>query len=435
MWGANAILGVAAAILLLLNHREAAFDPLDPKHYLGWLPRIRRRTMAPPQERPRVALRVPPSSRFRLPGLLDRYVARQYLGFLALIVGGFWSISLLAHFLDLFDDIQQNRVKGYVVVHYYTFFAPAFLHLVAPVAFLVATLTTFGVLSRRNEITAMKAGGISVYRATVPAVFLGLLGCLGLFVLGEYILPHTNKVAARDFDVIKGRPPKRSTYLERRWIRGEDGRLYNYDFMEERTYKAGPAEPERHEVSLHRLAVFDIDPQTWDLRERIYAARARWNGVTYDLEQGWRRSFGAEARFRAFEEIRTREVEPPGYFKREEPESDMLAYADLKRHIAGLEELGVDVVKLKVQLHKKLALPAVSLVMTIIGIPFAFVVGRRGALYGIGLSVIIAIVYWACLGIFEAMGNHAMLPAPLAAWAPNLLFAAAGLYLMLTLDT
>jgi lipopolysaccharide export LptBFGC system permease protein LptF len=73
--------------------------------------------------------------------------------------------------------------------------------------------------------------------------------------------------------------------------------------------------------------------------------------------------------------------------------------------------------------------------MTLIGVPFAFVVGRKGALYGIGLSIVIAIVYWGCLGIFEALGSNALLPSLLAAWAPNLLFGAAGLYLMLRLET
>ncbi len=73
--------------------------------------------------------------------------------------------------------------------------------------------------------------------------------------------------------------------------------------------------------------------------------------------------------------------------------------------------------------------------MTLIGIPFSFVVARRGALYGIGVSIVIGIVYWACLGIFEALGKNALLAPVLAAWAPNLLFTAAGLYLMFTLDT
>ena len=87
------------------------------------------------------------------------------------------------------------------------------------------------------------------------------------------------------------------------------------------------------------------------------------------------------------------------------------------------------------QLHRKLAFPIVCVVMTLIGIPFAFVVARRGALYGIASAILIAIVYWACMAIFDALGNNAPLPPLLAAWAPNLLFGATGLYLMFTLET
>jgi lipopolysaccharide export LptBFGC system permease protein LptF len=77
----------------------------------------------------------------------------------------------------------------------------------------------------------------------------------------------------------------------------------------------------------------------------------------------------------------------------------------------------------------------VGVIMTLLGIPFSFVVARRGALYGIGISIVIGIVYWAFLGTFEALGNNAALPPSLAAWAPNLVFGSIGLYLLLTLDT
>jgi lipopolysaccharide export LptBFGC system permease protein LptF len=110
-------------------------------------------------------------------------------------------------------------------------------------------------------------------------------------------------------------------------------------------------------------------------------------------------------------------------------------FGELRRHIASVEAMGFDAIPLRVQMNRKLSFPMVGLVMTLLGIPFSFVVARRGALYGIGLSIIIAIVYWACLGIFEALGNNAILPPTLASWAPNLLFGATGLYLLLTLET
>jgi len=421
MWGANFVLGGVGVGLLYLNHREAAFDPLDISHYAAWLPRIRRARRLPDvvrqqAPRPRLLIRIPRWSP-SIPRLLDRYIARQYLEYLALVMISFWAIFVLAEFLDLFDDIQHNKVKGKVVFHYYMFHAPFVLNLVAPVSILVTTLITFGVLSRRNEITAMKAGGISVYRATLPAVAMGVLGSLALFGLGEVVLPRANRVAAHDFNIIKGRPPQTSSYLERRWILGSDGRIYNYDYMAE-----GPGE---EQITLNGLSVYDIDPESWVLTDRLHASRATWAGLAYDLDKGWRRSFGRQPRFRAFAATRTREIEPPSYFRREQQEPETLNYAQLRSHIASIEALGLDVVRLQVQLHRKLAFPALGVVMTLIG----------GALYGVAISIVVAILYWACLGVFEALGNHALLTPLLAAWAPNLLFSIAGLYMLFTLET
>ena len=105
------------------------------------------------------------------------------------------------------------------------------LHLVAPVAVLVAVLVTFGILTRRNEITAMKAGGLSVYRIAAPLMVMGLLASATLFAMQEFVLPSTNRIADQDFNVIKGRPPQSSSLLDRRWILASDGRFYNYDYL------------------------------------------------------------------------------------------------------------------------------------------------------------------------------------------------------------
>jgi LPS export ABC transporter permease LptG/LPS export ABC transporter permease LptF len=428
MWSANLVLGAIALILLVLNHREAAFDPLDPSHYRALVPRIRKKVPRPravPKAGPRrvVVLRIP-RVHLPIPGILDRYIARAYLGKFALVVIAFWSLFVLVSFMDLFDDIQVNKVKGIVVLHYFAFYSPQIIHLMTPVAVLVCVLVTFGVLSRRNEITAMKAAGISVYRVTLPALALAALGAGAMFAASEYVLPPMNRVKERDFNVIKGRPPTSASLLERRWVLGSDNRLYHYDYMQTKP-----------ELTLYNLSVFDIDPKRWDLRDRLHAARAAWNGVGYDLERGWRRTFGAEAAFRTFDDTRSREIEPPSYFEQEKQEADTLRFAELREHIDALEALGLDVVALQVKLHAKVAFPFVCVVMTLLGIPFAFVVARRGALYGIGLSILIAIVYWASLHIFDALGSSAVLPPMLAAWAPNLAFGAAGLYMMLTLET
>jgi LPS export ABC transporter permease LptG len=361
----------------------------------------------------------------------------------------FISIYVLAEFMDLFDDIQQNRVKGRDVFHYYAFHLPQIVFTVAPIGVLVSVLVTLGVLARRNEITAMKAGGISLYRAAGPVIGMGLLMSGLLYAFQEYVLPETNKVAAMDFNVIKGRPPQSSDQFDRRWILASDSRFYNYDYLVERDSPRRPGLAEggqRQEFALYGFSIYDIDPEIWDLRERVRVNRAAWNPAsrTYDLERGWRRSMGEHPAFHEFDVETVRasgggapggEIEPPPYFKREDRPSDTMRFRELAGHISSLRSRGFDVAKLQVQLHRKLAFPMVGVIMTLLGIPFSFVVARRGALYGIGISIVIGIVYWALLETFVALGNNAALPPALAAWAPNLIFGSIGLYLLLTLDT
>ena len=456
MWGANIVMGAIAIILLILNLREAAFDPLDPRHYLMWLPKVKRRHMARgatseaasgAPDRAVVLVRIPRLT-LRFPSLLDRYIARAWIGHFGLILLAFLSIFVLADFMELFDDIQHNHVKGKVVFHYYVFFLFQIAFLVAPVAVLVSTLVTLGILARRNEITAMKAGGISLYRVAGPVIGMGLLSSLLLYGMQEFVLPETNKAATMDRNIIKGRPPQSSDQFDRRWILASDGRFYNYDYLVERKgprVPGNPTAPRPIEFTLYGFSIYDIDQDNWKLKSVVHANRAVWSPEdrTYDLERGWRRATDERASFHTFALERVRaldgepggEIELPSYFKREDRPSDTMGFWELRDHIISLETRAFDVTKLKVQLHRKLAFPTVGVIMTLLGIPFSFVVARRGALYGIGVSIVIGIVYWACLGVFEALGNNALLPAMLAAWAPNLIFGSAGLYLLLTLDT
>ncbi len=457
MWGANIVLGLIAGALLWLNHREAAFDPLDPAHYLAWVPRVKRRraerepaaVAEPLGRRPRavVVVRVPRLS-LRFPSLLDRYIARSWLSNVALVLLAFCAIFFLGELMDLIDDIQQHKVKGRIIVLYYVYHIWQIAFTVAPIAILVGVLVTLGILARRNEITAMKAGGISIYRAAGPVLGMGLLSSVLLYGMQEWVLPRTNKVAATHKNVIKGRPAQSSDQFDRRWVLASDDRFYNFEYIVERDTPMGRglAEPAAGgEFAVYGFSIYDVDPGAWELRERMFASRAGWNPAAraYELESGWRRGTGARPSFQTFRTQRVRaigldpggEIEPPAYFKREEKPSDTMGFGELRAYIASLEARGFDVAKLRVQLQRKVAFPMVGLVMTLLAVPFSFVVARRGALYGIGIAIVIAIVYWAVLGIFEALGNSALLHPALAAWAPNLLFGAAGLYMIFTLET
>jgi hypothetical protein len=110
-------------------------------------------------------------------------------------------------------------------------------------------------------------------------------------------------------------------------------------------------------------------------------------------------------------------------------------FGELKHYIDGLRASGQDVREHEVALYRKVAFPFVTLVMSLIGVPFAVTTGRRGAMYGVGVGIVLALVYWTMISVFAAFGAGGLMPPMMAAWAPNALFGAAAVYLLLTVRT
>ena len=109
--------------------------------------------------------------------------------------------------------------------------------------------------------------------------------------------------------------------------------------------------------------------------------------------------------------------------------------AELGTEIRQLEQRGYDTTRLRVQYHAKWARPWSPLVMVLLGLPFAFKVGRRGSMYGVGVSLLLVLIYWGTFALFNALGLETLLDPLFAAWAPNVLFALIGGYLMLYIKT
>jgi LPS export ABC transporter permease LptG len=329
---------------------------------------------------------------------------------------------------ELIGDILRNHISPMVVGAYLLNVSPFFIYNIAPLSILLAVLITFGLMQRSNEITAMKATGISLYRIIVPVLITSMFLALGLFFFDHFYLPHTNKRQDALRNRIKGKPPQ--TYLnpDRKWIFGQQSTIYYYQFFDSDRDQFG------------NLFVFQFDPATFRLTHRIYAERANWDDrlARWVCTQGWERNLQGSA----IENYRTFDVstfaamtESPGYFKKEVKQSSEMNYEELQHYIHDLQGSGFDVVRLKVQLQKKFAYPAIALVMAVLAIPFSVSSARRGAVAGIAVAVGIALVYTTVSSLFEAMGNISQLPPMLAAWSPDIIFALLGGYLILKVPT
>jgi len=364
----------------------------------------------------------------RFPTILDDYVLRGFVLYLAMIVAAFLMLLLVFTLFELLGDIMRNQVSPLTVGEYLLNVAPFFLYTTTPLSMLLAVLVTFGLLQRSNEITAIKATGISLYRIVIPVLISSMLVAGVLFLSDQFYLPYTNKRQDALRNQIKGKPAQ--TYLrpDRKWIFGQHSDIYYYQFFD----------PDRDVFG--GVSVFQFDPHSFQITHRIDADRAHWSAPMgrWVYEQGWERSLNGSAHVsdRKFDVATYPELsEAPAYFKKEIKQSSEMNYDELRRYIHDLEESGFDVVRLRVQLQKKIAYPLITLVMAVLAIPFALSAGKRSAVAGLATAIGIGVVYWTISGLFEAMGNLSQLPPAVAAWSPDLVFGFIGGYLILRMPT
>ena len=440
MWAANVILALAGLALLPsmeMYRRESIALPFAGR--LGVLWRLLRRRKAKfraavphgeigavrAENGAAAAESIPSSS--SVPTIVDLYVLRRFLFYFVVVMAAFIFLFEIFTFFELAEDIRRHNIPFMTVVNYFRFLIPYSLYQFTPLGALVGVLVTFGVLSKNNELVAFKASGISLYRIAIPLLLAGLFLAGTLLVLDETYLPYANQRQDALRNQIKGRPPQTYTRPQR-WIFGENAKVYNYDVFNPKQNLFGG------------LSVIELDPATFHMRRRVFANRARWleEEKTWALESGWVREFtdGIVSNYQPFTVTSLPElVEPPSYFNREVIQASQMSWRDLRRYIDGLHNAGFDVSSLTVQWHRKLAYPLIAPISMMLAIPFAILVGSRGAIGGVALGIGIGIAYWAVAALLEAMGGIGQLPTMLAAWSPDLIFFFFALYFLFKMPT
>ncbi|HZP49176.1 MAG TPA: LptF/LptG family permease [Vicinamibacterales bacterium] len=366
------------------------------------------------------------------PQLLDLYVIRQYVGVIGVSFLALLGVFYISTFIDLVPHLMRGRATTATLMQYFYWQTPQYVYFIIPLTVLVGTLVTIGMLTKSSELIVMRACGVSLYRSAVPILIFGLV-CSGvLFELEEHVLAVSNREAIRLNAILRNFPMQGFNLLDRRWLVGRNGDIYQYDLFD----------PQANRFT--RFTMYRADAPTWRLTRVVYAAVVTRTDHHWLARNGWDRVFSAppsrntgstKVAYTPFAE-RTLEFEPPEFFKAEEPDADRMNYGELKGYITLLQSSGsMNVVKYIVDLQRKIAFPFVSLIMTLLAIPFAVTTGRRGAMYGIGAGLVLALVYWTMLSVFGALGAGGWISPVLAAWAPNILFGTAAVYLLLTVRT
>jgi len=353
--------------------------------------------------------------------IMDRHLARAFLLTLLKVTV---SLVLLVVLID-FLTRQQSKIGRYdfpihVLGTYYLTFVPTILfsYQVAAMAVLVSGLMVFGRAAQNNEVTALLAGGVGLWRLARAPILLALCAAFAAFGIEETLGTRAAALADRiEREHFRRFEADSSTGVS--WTRLGDGWTCH-------TLAFNRAALTGQDVYLHRS-----EGRVW---EHIEANRIYWDpdARAWVLEDGWRLRFDAEKVEELKERItqaRAPFTEPPEMlFALDQPsegKSVGVLAADLRR----AERLGIPTGRHWVDYHARFARPALCFVMVLLAIPFAIRLRRGGVAIGFGLSLAVGLAYITLFYVCLGLGTIGKLSPLAAAWLPTALFLAAGVVL------
>ncbi|MBU6281543.1 LPS export ABC transporter permease LptG [bacterium] len=352
------------------------------------------------------------------------YLLAEFGRSLLLCLAGFIAIYLCVDFFERFASFLSHGASVGLILLYFLLKIPRILTEIMPVAVLAATLLGLGALARRNELMAMRACGISL--AQIAAPVLG--ACLAISVLmlawNEWVVPAT-ALRAHQVERVKIRKKQvRSHFNEFEiWYHGLRAftNIDRFDAKQDR---------------VHGLRRYEFDDD-FHLRRIVTAPLAKWTG------ERWVATDAVEVLFGPTGDLETKPLPPDDLGLVETPEDlgaayrepEELSYRELRREIADLEKKGIDTTDSRVGLMLKLSVPFVSLVMAMIALPLAVRRSRQaGVAANVGTALVVGFSFWVVLAFATSLGKSGVLPPAVAAWSPNLIFAAIGAIFFLGSD-
>ena len=360
--------------------------------------------------------------------LLDRYLFRELLTPLAYCLGGFLIFWISYDLFTELGELQDRKMHLLDILEYVAAMTPEFLVMILPIALLLALLYTLANHARHNEITAMRAAGVSLGRVCMPYFLVGFIASLVLFVLNEGVVPHStdwaNRIRTRhvqkpgDVDFTEHFHDFGNARAHRQW-HFDEYRVRTGEMIVPRVSWTLP-DGRWRQVQAHR-AVFTNG--VWIFFNANEYSQLVTNGdlvptlstnvlVLPELDET-PRQIQSEIKIINDQNFRSSR-------KSDIPLIDLWEYERLH------PDLRPD---LETKLQGRLAAPWTCLVVVFIAIPFGTASGRRNLFMGVAGSLFICFTFFIVQSVGLALGMGGHLPPWLAAWFPNLLFATTGLAL------
>lgn len=363
--------------------------------------------------------------------LLDRYQLRELTVIFCYCLAGILVFWLSFELLGEVDELRRRNLAFAGMLLYLWHRLPLYLLLQIPVALLLSMLYVLTQHVRHNELIAMRAAGLSLWRISVPYLAMGVFLSLAMLALNEYAVPDA---AARADAVLTG-----GTDLDGGWKRNLNFR----DAETGRTWSLEGFQPATTELRGAHIQWRSSDGG----KEELIAEHGRWENDAWLFEKVTRFVFppgkeGEVLQFHTNRVVVSDFPETPAHLRSEVKISrllgsskksrqvqlslrEILTYRELHRHLSPRFEA-----LLGTWFHDRLASPWTCLVVVLIAIPAGAGSGRRNVFVGVAATVFLAFAFFVVKEFSLALGYGSYVAPWLAAWVPNLVFGAVGLLAM-----
>jgi lipopolysaccharide export system permease protein len=354
--------------------------------------------------------------------IITRYITREFLKLFLLCLITCVALFFVIDFsVQYIENLEKYNPPFLLSLAACLFKLPQMFYWLFPVATLLATFLTLALFSRNNEITAMKASGISAYSIVTPLLVASVCIMVISFCNQELALPAASQKAKYIENIqIKQKKGRRLLKQDRFWYRTEDA-ICNIELFEHNTN------------TLYGITVFYFS-DGFTLARRLDARHGKWINGRWHFFDVVTRTFTPEGVQRvetAAEKVMSL-TETPEDFKLARKEPEEMSFLELREYIAKIQRAGYKVPEYIPYLHAKLSFPFTCLIMPIIAIPFALRIGRGGGIpRGIGASLLIGFSYFVLYNFGISLGKGGVLSPLFSAWAANIFFATLGTYYLL----
>jgi lipopolysaccharide export system permease protein len=353
--------------------------------------------------------------------VIARYVLTEFLRLFVMCMLGFLLIYVLVDLFDRLDGFLKYHASAGAVFRYLLFKIPLIVTQLVPVATLASVLLALGTMARHNELTALRASGMSTVQLATPLFATAIALSLMILAWNEVVVPYcTERSRYIEIVEIRNKPLKALLSEDGIWFHGQSG-IYNIEHFDART------------GTLVGLTVYEFNPG-FVLQRLVEIPTAQWRDDHWAINAAVERTFDDKGTV-VTRPLAANDVtlpERPQDFQVIEKDPEELNFRRLRHHIHELSRKGIDTTESRVDLHLKLALPLVPVVMVLVGVPLAGRNPRRRPLAtSVGIGLIVGFSYWVLLALTISLGHGGAIPPAIAAWTANGVFALLGAFLFL----